>query len=208
MAGRLGLIPSWEQVERRPKPVDEKFSRPVGSLLVVSAGASDHAYRITVVCLGNICRSPIGEAVLRSRVEQAGMGELVQVDSAGTGDWHLGLGADPRTLVTLDAHGYSHDHTARQITPDWFEETDLVLAMDVENYRDLSRMLSESGARTEVRMMRSFDPALAYLTEPHPDLSVPDPYYGGPAGFDQVLRMIEDASGGVVAHAAARLQSR
>ncbi len=67
-------------------------------------------YRITVVCLGNICRSPIGEAVLRARLADAGLADRVQVDSAGTGDWHLGHPADPRALATLDAHGYPHDH--------------------------------------------------------------------------------------------------
>ena len=74
-------------------------------------------YRITVVCLGNICRSPIGEAVLRARLVDAGLADRVLVDSAGTGDWHLGHPADPRALATLDAHGYPHDHVARQITP-------------------------------------------------------------------------------------------
>jgi len=153
-------------------------------------------YRITVVCLGNICRSPIGEAVLRARVEDVGLADRVTVDSAGTGDWHLGHPADPRALAALDAAGYPHDHVARQIRRHWFDDLDLVLAMDQSNYADLRRMMPADGP--ELRMFRSFDPALAALPEPHPDLDVPDPYYGGPEGFTEVLDMIEQAVDGLV----------
>ena len=155
-------------------------------------------YRITVVCLGNICRSPIGEAVLRARITEAGLADRVVVDSAGTGDWHLGQGANPRALDVLDAAGYPHDHVARQIAPHWFEGVDLVLAMDEANYADLQLMMAGDDTGTELRMMRSYDPALAHLAEPHPDLSVPDPYYGGPEDFVEVLHMIEKAADGIV----------
>jgi protein-tyrosine phosphatase len=165
---------------------------------MANPSAPQEPYRITVVCLGNICRSPIGEVVLRDRIAVAGLADRVVVDSAGTGDWHIGHPADPRTLATLDAHGYAHDHRARQITADWFAEIDLLLAMDEANYADLQRMRSRSGATTELRMMRSFDPGLAHLAEPHPELDVPDPYYGGPAEFTEVLRMIERAADGLV----------
>lgn len=162
-------------------------------------------YRITVVCLGNICRSPIGEVVLRAQLAESGLADRVVVDSAGTGDWHLGMGADPRTLATLDAHGYPHDHVARQITPEWMSEIDLLLAMDETNYRDLARMIGGGDSPPELRMMRAFDPDLAQLPEPHPDLDVPDPYYGGPEGFIEVLGMIERAGAGVVSHVEASL---
>ena len=155
-------------------------------------------FRITVVCLGNICRSPIGEAVLRARIAEAGLADRVVVDSAGTGDWHLGQGANPRALDVLDAAGYPHDHVARQIAPHWFEGVDLVLAMDEANYADLQLMIAGDDTGTELRMMRSYDPALAHLTEPHPDLSVPDPYHGGPEDFVEVLHMIEKAADGIV----------
>jgi low molecular weight protein-tyrosine phosphatase len=154
-------------------------------------------YRITVVCLGNICRSPIGEAVLRQRLAEAGLADLVAVDSAGTGDWHLGHPADPRTLATLDRAGYPHEHVARQIAPHWMDSIDLLLAMDEANFRDLEHMRGPADA-PELRMLRSFDPQLQDLPEPHPDLVVPDPYYGGPEGFDEVLRMIERAVDGLV----------
>ena len=154
-------------------------------------------YRITVVCLGNICRSPIGEAVLRARLADAGLSEQVVVDSAGTGDWHLGHPADPRTIAVLDEAGYPHDHIARQIAPHWMDGIDLLLAMDEANYADLVAMLPADGG-PQLRMMRSFDPALAHLPEPHPDLAVPDPYYGGPEDYTEVLQMIEEAADGLV----------
>jgi protein-tyrosine phosphatase len=154
-------------------------------------------YRITVVCLGNICRSPIGEVVLRDRIAAADLADQVVVDSAGTGDWHLGHGADPRTLQVLDDHGYAHDHVARQIAPHWMDGIDLLLAMDEANYRDLEGMLPAHGS-PELRMFRAFDPDLAHLSQPSPELAVPDPYYGGSDGFVEVLRMIEKAADGIV----------
>ena len=156
-------------------------------------------YRITVVCLGNICRSPIGEAVLRDRINKAGLADRVIVDSAGTGDWHIGYPADPRAVATMTAFGYQLDHKARQINADWFDQIDLVLAMDTENFKNLTVMHKESGASTELRMFRSFDPRLSHHKHPSSDLDVPDPYYGGDEGFVEVLRMIEDAADGVVA---------
>ncbi len=152
--------------------------------------------RITAVCLGNICRSPMAEAVLRARADRAGLTHIV-VDSAGTGSWHVGHDADPRTMTTLRARGYDLDHTARQITHDWFADRDLIVVMDSANYRDVSTLRSRSGVDIPVRMLRSFDPALSHLTEPHPDLDVPDPYYSG--SFDEVLSMVEAAADGIIA---------
>ena len=155
--------------------------------------------RITAVCLGDICRSPIAEAVIRDRATTAGLGSLVTVDSAGTGDWHLGHGADPRSLSTLASHGYQLEgHISRRIDADWFDGLDLVLAMDSSNYRDLLALAIMTDSDPDVRMLRSFDPALAYLEAPHPELDVPDPYYGGRDGFGAVLSMIEAAADGLV----------
>jgi protein-tyrosine phosphatase len=164
------------------------------------------SYRVTAVCLGNICRSPIAEAVLRDRVESAGLGDVVLVDSAGTGDWHLGYPADPRSLATLAANDYDLDgHSARQITRDWFDSLDLVLAMDSSNFQDLRLLAAQAGVEPDLHMLRTFDPELAHLTQPHPELDVPDPYYGGASGFTDVLGMIERASDGLVAQLPARL---
>jgi len=144
----------------------------------------------------------MGEAVLAARVDQAGLAAHVEVDSAGTGDWHVGHPADPRASAALVAAGYELDHISRQITPAWMADIDLLLAMDETNYANLAIMLEESGLaadqRPALRMMRSFDPTLAHLPEPHADLAVPDPYYGGDAGFDASLLMIEKAADGVV----------
>lgn len=159
-------------------------------------------YRITCVCLGNICRSPIAEAVLRRRLTDAGLGGRVQVDSAGTGDWHVGRPMDRRARAVLDAHGYRHEHVARQIQPGWLTgpaRPDLLLAMDEANYDDLAVLTRRvPGATHRLRMLRSFDPSLAGIGEPDPRLAVPDPYYGGLESFDDVLSMIEKAADGLV----------
>ena len=156
-------------------------------------------FRITVVCLGNICRSPIGQAVLQARIEQLGLEGQITVDSAGTGDWHIGHDADERARRVLEAHGYSFTHRARQIDPTWMSSINLLLAMDTSNYGDLERMVHASSQRTTLRMFRSFDPAFQGIPDGDAQLDVPDPYFGGSEGFTEVLRMIEAASDGLIA---------
>jgi len=156
------------------------------------------SFRITLVCLGNICRSPIAEVVLRDRIAQAGLAEQVTVDSAGTGDWHLGRPADTRAQATLTAHGYVVDHRARQIDSSWFGGIDLALAMDSVNFADIVAMRDEARAATTIHLLRSYDPALAGLPEPSPELDVPDPYEGDSSSFEAVLHMIESAADGLV----------
>lgn len=160
------------------------------------------SYRITAVCLGNICRSPMAEAVLRARVTEAGLADRVVVDSAGTDGWHIGEDADPRALQTLRDAGYDLSHAGRQITAAWFLEPtrpDLLLAMDSRNYGVVRGLAPDDGSRARVRMMRSFDPALAGMRPGDPRLDVPDPWYGDDDGFLAVLTMIEDAAEGLVA---------
>ena len=158
-------------------------------------------YRITTVCLGNICRSPMAEAVIRARVDDAGLGTLVRVDSAGTDGWHIGEDADPRALQTLRSAGYDLAHSGRQITTEWFLEPgspDLLLTMDSSNYATVIALAPDEAARDRVRMMRSFDPALAGLAAGDPRLDVPDPWYGDHDGFGEVLAMLEAAADGLV----------
>lgn len=157
--------------------------------------------RVTAVCSGNICRSPIAEVVLRDAVERAGLGHAVVVDSAGIGGWHIGDRADRRAVAVLRAHGYDGSaHRAQQITRDWFRDDsapDLLLAMDTTHERDLRRL----APGTEVRLLRSYDPVFAGPPEGadhDQDLDVPDPYYGEMSGFDEVLAMIEAATPGVI----------
>jgi protein-tyrosine phosphatase len=151
--------------------------------------------RVTAVCSGNICRSPIAEVVLREHLDRAGLGHAVVVDSAGIGAWHLGDPADRRTVAVLRRHGYDgSSHRAAQITRAWIDADDapdLLLAMDATHLRDLQRLAPE----TPVHLVREFDPA----ADPD-DLDVPDPYYGADSGFDDVLAMIEAAVPGVIAH--------
>ena len=155
-------------------------------------------YRVTIVCLGNICRSPIGEAVLRERLARSGLDGVVEVDSAGTGDWHVGQGANPRSVQVLDDHGYAHDHTARQINERWFADIDLVIAMDTANYADIKALIPTTAHHVDLRMLRSFDPGFVGISEPDARLDVPDPYHGSDEDFVAVLRMIEVAVDGLV----------
>lgn len=159
-------------------------------------------YRITAVCLGNICRSPMAEAVIRARVEDSGLASQVLVDSAGTDGWHIGEDADPRALQTLRSAGYDLAHSGRQITTEWFIEPghpDLLLTMDAGNYATVTALAPDPVARERVRMFRSFDPALRDVPAGDPRLDVPDPWFGAHDGFIEVLAMIEAAADGLIA---------
>ncbi|GGW43994.1 low molecular weight protein-tyrosine-phosphatase [Streptomyces caelestis] len=149
-------------------------------------------YRVCFVCTGNICRSPIAEIVFRARVAEAGLGGLVEVDSAGTGGWHEGDGADPRTVAILEENGYATGHTARQFQSSWFSRLDLVVALDSGHLRALRRLAPTEQDAQKVRLLRSYDPAA------DGDLDVPDPYYGGAEGFEECLEMVEAASAGLL----------
>jgi len=143
------------------------------------------SYRIAVVCLGNICRSPMAHVVLASRVADAGLD--VSVDSFGTGDWHVGRPMDSRAAATLTAEGYDASrHRARQFTRALVDDFDLVLAMDSDNLADLRAL----GVDDRLRLFRDFDPA-------GPG-DVPDPYYGGADRFGEVLAMVERTSDALV----------
>ncbi|MEV0596522.1 low molecular weight protein-tyrosine-phosphatase [Nonomuraea cavernae] len=151
-------------------------------------------YRVCLVCMGNICRSPMAEVVLRHTLTEHGLAKRVMVDSAGTGGWHAGDSMDERALRTLTDHGYDGSaHRARQFTEDWFDRYDLVLAMDRDNLAFLRRM---APLGSEVRLFRSFDPNASEGAE------VPDPYYGGTEGFEEVLELVRAASEGIVKHIA------
>jgi protein-tyrosine phosphatase len=150
-------------------------------------------YRVCFVCTGNICRSPMAESVFRARIAEAGLDDRVEVDSAGTGGWHEGDGADPRTVCILEEHGYDGDHTARQFQTSWFTRRDLVIALDSGHLKALRRLAPTKEDARKVRLLRSYDPAAG------DDLDVPDPYYGGLDGFEECLEMVEAASQGLLA---------
>jgi protein-tyrosine phosphatase len=156
-------------------------------------------FRICFVCSGNICRSPIAEAVLRQMVDEAGLAEVAEVDSAGTGDWHIGERADRRAVATLVGAGYPDDgHRARQFDTTWFATRELVIALD-RHQRTLRAWATKDTDRAKVLLLRSFDPALDPDT-PASQLDVPDPYYDGPEMFRAVLEQIEAACIGLLAH--------
>lgn len=152
-------------------------------------------FRLVVVCSGNICRSPIGEKVLQAAFDDAGLGHQVRVTSAGTGDWHVGQGANERAVAVLAAAGYPTGHRASQITADELTDIDLVLAADRGHLRELRRLTSD---HDKIALLRSFDPQAE-------DDEVPDPYYGPDSGFAEVLAMTQAAAPGVVAAVRDRL---
>jgi protein-tyrosine phosphatase len=147
-------------------------------------------YRICVVCLGNICRSPMAEVVLRDELAAAGLAGKVDVESAGTGDWHVGEAMDAGASAELSRRGYDGSgHEARQIQPSWLADYDLLLAMDRSNLAGLQRMATgDSELAGRIRLLRSFDPAAPRQAE------VPDPYNGGPEEYAQVFDLIEPAA--------------
>ena len=152
-------------------------------------------YRVAVVCLGNICRSPMAGVVLKDQVARAGLEDRVEVVSAGTGDWHVGHPMDRRAAAVLVAHGHDpSEHRAQQFQAVWFDSIDLVLAMDSANRDDLAVLCAEAGGDPgTVRMFRDFDP----LAEDG-DRDVPDPYYGGDDGFTTVMTMVQRTAGAIV----------
>lgn len=142
---------------------------------------------VLFVCLGNICRSPTAEAVFRHQVIVAGLVDRIEIDSAGTGDWHIGHAPDRRASAAAAVHGYAMDALrARQVTVDDFYCFDYILAMDNANLADLRDLDPGDGRATVTRFLDVLgdgDPA-----------EVPDPYYGGDDGFDRVLDLVERAS--------------
>ena len=165
-------------------------------------------YRVTVVCTGNICRSPMGEFLLRERFADAGLEDEVVVDSAGTHSWEVGNPADPRTLAVLARNGHDDlggsDHVARKFERSWFDEVDLVLAADAGHHRELTKLARTDEHRAKVRMFRSFDPASAEQD----DLDMDDPWYGDDSSFDQTYAEVTAAADGVVEHVRRQLASR
>ena len=141
--------------------------------------------RILFVCLGNICRSPTAEAVMRGVLHDRGLADRVEVDSAGTIAYHAGEAADARMQRAAAERGYSLDSISRKVEPGDFREFDLLIAMDRSNHGDLKAM-APPGTEDRIRMLSDF------LPEDAPR-DVPDPYYGGAQGFERVLDLIEEA---------------
>lgn len=153
--------------------------------------------RVLFVCMGNICRSPTAEGVFRHRLAQAGLHEHVTVDSAGTGDWHVGKAPDGRSSQAALSRGYDLSSLrARQVQREDFQRFDLILAMDHDNLARLQALRPSSGGAELDLFLRRYQLALD---------EVPDPYYGGADGFEQVLDMIEQTSDALLVEIKGRL---
>jgi protein-tyrosine phosphatase len=148
--------------------------------------------RILFVCMGNICRSPTAEGVMRRLVEQAGLADRLEIESAGTGGWHAGEPPDERATLAARRRGITLSGAAQQVTRDDFRRFDLLIALDRANLRELLAIAPDEEAAEKVRLLREFDPAASGA------LDVPDPYYGGDRGFETVLDLVEAACRGLL----------
>jgi protein-tyrosine phosphatase len=150
--------------------------------------------RLLFVCMGNICRSPTAEAVMASLLEREGLTGVVTIDSAGTGGWHAGSPPDERATSAAAVRGIRLHGAARQVRASDFDDFDLLLCADADNLRDLRSIAPNGPTREKVRRLREFDPTALAAG----DLDIPDPYYGGARGFEDVLDLVERACRGLV----------
>lgn len=150
--------------------------------------------RLLFICLGNICRSPAAEGVMRAKAELAGRGQEFFIDSAGIGNWHVGQLPDPRMRRQAALRGYRLDSRARQFTPADFARFDRIFVMDGENYRNVVSQARTDAEKAKVCMLTD------YLSRHKGQPTVPDPYYGSSADFDYALDLIEDACDGLLEH--------
>lgn len=163
--------------------------RQNGAVTIDRAFADETRFRVCFVCTGNICRSPMAQAVFDHLAKQAGVSERLLVASAGISEYHVGETADPRTIAALADAGYDAlAHRAKQFKAKWFDSLDLIIAFDRGQERALRSLARTDEQEQKIRLLLAFDP-----DAPGPD--VPDPYYSEDAFFGTVLRQIETAVG-------------
>jgi len=155
---------------------------------------------VCFVCLGNICRSPTAEGIFKAMVQDAGLADRVSVESRGTGDWHTGEPADARARAAAKARGIVLDGVAERFDRREFAHFDYVLSMDTRVLAELRRLARTDDERGRVHNFRAFDP------DSPPDAAVPDPYYGGADGFEEVFDICEAGCRGLLAHVRERLE--
>ncbi|HEU0012500.1 MAG TPA: low molecular weight protein-tyrosine-phosphatase [Longimicrobium sp.] len=152
-----------------------------------------HPIRILFVCMGNICRSPLAEAVFRHQAAARGLSECFAVDSAGISGYHQGDPPDRRSAETARRRGVRLTGRSRRITAEDLEKFDYVIAMDTENLDGIRQMEARAGGGARVHLLREWDP------DPG-DGDVPDPYYGGARGFEDVHDIVDRATAGLLDH--------
>ena len=140
--------------------------------------------RVLFVCLGNICRSPLAEAIFKHKVTERNLVHLIESDSCGTSNYHIGDSPDPRTIANAKRNGVAIDHCGRQLCVDDLEDFDYILAMDKSNFENIRRIAVGKDVATKLKLMREFDPE-------EKGGEVPDPYYGGEAGFQHVFEILD-----------------
>ena len=182
----------WRQVRRsQPSTHETCADHPTETDMPLP---SPPLLRVCFVCLGNICRSPTAHGIFAHLIAERGLGDRIAVESAGTGAWHLGEAPDARSVATARAHGVALRSRARRFVAADFARFDLVLAMDRDNRRELLAFAPDGAAQAKVRLLRSFDPS-----GPR-DAEVPDPYYGGDRGFEEVFDICLAACRGLLGH--------
>ncbi|MEP3389878.1 MAG: low molecular weight protein-tyrosine-phosphatase [Reichenbachiella sp.] len=144
--------------------------------------------KVLFVCLGNICRSPLGEAVFNYKASALDM----DADSAGTAAYHVGENPDHRSIEVARKHGVPISHKAQKFVAEDFDRFDYVIAMDEQNYNDMKALAN--GSTEHLYLLREFDP------DSNGDLNVPDPYYGGIDGFEKVFQMVSRSVDGLINH--------
>jgi protein-tyrosine phosphatase len=149
--------------------------------------------KVLFVCLGNICRSPLAEAIFNHKVRQQNLGHRFDVDSCGTGNYHIGDQPDKRTVASAQRNGVAINHYCRQLTRSDLDEFDYIMAMDHSNYRNILRLDSSNSKKEKVYLMRDFDPH-------GKGQEVPDPYYGNERDFQAVFEILDRSLEHFLAH--------
>ncbi len=139
--------------------------------------------KVLFVCLGNICRSPLAEAIFKHKVKERGLEHQIEADSCGTSNYHIGDNPDPRTIANAKKNGVSINHCGRQLSVEDIESFDYILAMDSSNFSNIHRLLKDEKHKPKIQMMRDYDP--------QGKGDVPDPYYGGEKGFQEVFDILD-----------------